>query len=110
MSAPHDEGSAAVLAQLLAQLAAEGADPAGLRAVAEQAGELGATRALTRLGLADAGAAGDVAALRELLQTWRAAKRSAWRALLGWVTRTLGALLLLGLAMRLGVDLGGDGK
>jgi hypothetical protein len=110
MSARPEESTAAVLAHLLAQLAGEGADAATLRAVAEQAGELGATRALTRLGLADASAAGDMAALRDLLQTWRAAKRSVWRAVFGWVTRTLGALLLLGLAMRLGVDLGGEAK
>lgn len=110
MTAPVDTGEAALLARLLAQLAAEGADPATSRAVAEQAVELGAARALTRLGLADAGAAGDVAALRELLQTWRAAKRSAWRALFGWVTRMLGTLLLLGLALRLGIDLGGDAR
>ena len=49
-------GGGAVLAQLIAQGAAQGADLATLRGIAEEAGELGATRALTRLGLADAGA------------------------------------------------------
>lgn len=93
-----------VLAQLLAQGCDEGAALTTLRAIAEQAGELGAVRALTRLGLADAGAAGDVAELRELLRAWRDAKRSAWRALGAWVARLVLALLLAGLAVRLGLD------
>ena len=94
--------SEAVLAQLLAQGSAAGTDLVTLRAIAEEAGELGATRALTRLGLADTGAAGDVAELRELLRAWRDAKRSAWRAAWGWAMRIVFALLLAGLAVRLG--------
>ena len=92
----------AVLAQLMAQGQAEGADLATLRAIAEEAGELGASRALARLGLDDAGAAKDMAELRELLGAWRDAKRSAWRAVIGWVARIGGALLLAGLAARFG--------
>ena len=91
-----------VLAQLMAQGRGEGADIATLRAIAEEAGELGAVRALTRLGLADPGAAGDVAELRELLKAWRDAKRSVWRALLAWAVRMTWALLLVGLTVRLG--------
>jgi len=91
-----------VLAQLLAQGRGEGADIATLRAIAEEAGELGAVRALRRLGLADDGAAGDVAELRELLRAWRDAKRSAWRALGAWVMRIVLALLLAGIAVRSG--------
>ncbi|MDR6788913.1 uncharacterized protein (DUF849 family) [Sphingomonas sp. BE138] len=93
-----------VLAQLLAQGRGEGADIATLRAIAEEAGELGAVRALKRLGLADDGAAGDVAELRELLRAWRDAKRSAWRALGAWAMRIVLALLLAGIAMRLGFE------
>ncbi|WP_425229241.1 DUF6127 family protein [Sphingomonas sp.] len=96
----------AVLAQLLGQGAREGTDLVTLRAIAEEAGELGATRALTRLGLADASAAEDVRELRELLRAWRDAKRSALNSLAkaawGWVTRIVSALLLAGLAVRLG--------
>lgn len=92
----------AVLAQLLAQGSERGADLVTLRAIAEEAGELGATRAMTRLGLADAGAALDVAELRELLRAWRDAKRSAWKAGWSWVARIVSALLLAGLAVRLG--------
>ncbi|MGJ3629188.1 DUF6127 family protein [Sphingomonas sp. MMS24-JH45] len=91
-----------VLAQLIGQGVGEGADLATLRAIAEEAGELGATRALARLGLNDAGAVGDVAELRELLRAWRDAKRSAWKALVAWIARMAAALLLVGLAVRLG--------
>ena len=94
--------SEAILAQLLQQGVAGGTDLVTLRAIAEEAGELGATRALTRLGLADTGAAEDVAELRELLRAWRDAKRSAWQAVWGWVARIVSALLLAGLAVRLG--------
>lgn len=92
----------AVLAQLLVQAEEDGADLVTLRGVVEEAGELGAMRALTRLGLADAGAGQDVAELRELLRAWRDAKRSAWKALAAWIGRVAAALLLAGLALRLG--------
>ena len=94
--------SGRVLAQLIAQGAEEGAGIVTLRAIAEEAGELGATRALTRLGLADEGAVRDVAELRELIAAWRDAKRSAWQAAMGWVGRMALMLLLAALALRLG--------
>lgn len=90
--------SAGVLAQLIAQGAEQGADLPTLRAIAEEAGELGATRALTRLGLADDDATRDVAELRALLTAWRDARRSAWKAFAGWFA----ALLLALLAVKLG--------
>lgn len=93
-----------VLAQLFAQGRDEGADLATLRAVAEEAGELGASRALARLGLADPAAERDMAELRELLGAWRDAKKSAWKALFGWIARMVLALVLVGLAVRLGYD------
>ena len=71
---------------------------ATLRAIAEEAGELGATRAMTRLGLADDAAGRDLAELRELLTAWRDAKRSAWKAFAGWMA----ALFLAVLAVKLG--------
>lgn len=91
-----------LLAQLIAQGVAEGADMATLRAVAEEAGELGASRALTRLGLEDASAAKDMAELRELLGAWRDAKKSALQAVAGWIVRMLLALVMVGLAVKLG--------
>ncbi len=104
MSAGRTAAGGGVLAQLLAQGRGEGADITTLRAIAEEAGELGAVRALTRLGLTDEGAAGDVAELRELVRAWRDAKRSAWRALAAWVVRVTLALLLAGIAVRLGFE------
>lgn len=74
-----------------------------LRAVVEEASELGARRALARLGLADAAARDDMVELRELLAAWRDAKRSAWRATVDWLVRGALALLLIGLAVRFGV-------
>ena len=93
---------AGVLAQLLAQGEGAGADMATLRAIAEEAGELGATRALTRLGLADEGAGGDVRELRELLRMWRDTKRGVGRAVWAWIVRVVGATVLAWLAVRLG--------
>ncbi|MDB5680560.1 MAG: hypothetical protein JWO16_365 [Sphingomonas bacterium] len=91
-----------ILAQLFAQGRGEGADMATLRAIAEEAGELGASRALARLGLSDVAAEKDMAELRELLGAWRDAKRSVWKALIGWVARMMLALVLVGIAVRLG--------
>lgn len=99
MNAPMN-GS--LLAQLMAQGVGEGADLTTLRGIAEEAGELGANRALTRLGLADASAAKDMADLRELLGAWRDAKKSAVRAVAGWIVRMSLALVMIGLAVKLG--------
>ena len=76
----------AVLAQLIAQGAEEGASLPTLRGIAEEAGEVAATRALARLGLTDVAAADDMRELRGLLAAWRDAKRSAWKAVFGWVS------------------------
>ena len=77
-------------------------DLVAMRALIEEASEAGATRTLERLGLSDPSAARDLSELRELLQAWRDAKASARAAALGWIVRPLLALLLLGLAVRLG--------
>ena len=95
---------ASMLAGLIAQAEEEGATRVTLRAIAEEASELGAARALERLGLADPGAGGDMRALRELLGAWRDAKRSARGAVIAWVVRAALALLLMGLAVRLGLS------
>ena len=92
-----------MLAQLVAQAAGEGADLVTLRAVVEEASDLGARRTLARLGLDDATAPGDLIELRQLLRAWRDAKASAWRASVDWIVRGLLALLLVGIAYRLGV-------
>jgi hypothetical protein len=93
---------AMVLAQLMEQAQGDGASVGTLRAIAEEAGELGARRALARLGLEDVGAAKDMAELRELLGAWRDAKRSAFKAAFGSFGRMIAALVLVGLAVKLG--------
>lgn len=87
-----------MLAGLVAQAEAEGADLLMIRAMIEEASMIGAERALERLGLADAGAEKDVRELRELIGGWRDARKVAQRAVIGWLTRILIMLLLLGLA------------
>lgn len=92
-----------MLARLIAQASTEGGELITLRAIVEEASELGATRVLDRLGLSDASAQEDIDELRELLSAWRDAKASAWKAAIDWLVRGVLALLLVGIAMRLGV-------
>jgi hypothetical protein len=80
----------------------DGLNEAGLRALVAEAGEAGARVALERIGLSDESARDDVAELRELLSAWRDAKRSAWKAGIDWAVRGVLALLLIGIAVRMG--------
>jgi hypothetical protein len=99
-----------MLARLLAQAETEGSELVTLRAIVEEASDLGALRVLERMGLADDTAHEDMAELRELLQAWRDAKASAWKAVVEWAVRGLLALLLFGIAVRFGAgDLVGAG-
>ena len=91
-----------VLAELVTQAADDGGDLVTLRAIIEEASQLGAQRMLTRIGLDDATAQDDLHQLRELLRAWRDAKASAWRAAVDWAVRGVLALLLVGIACRLG--------
>jgi hypothetical protein len=91
-----------MLAGLLAQAAHEGGDLVTLRAIVEEASELGARRMLARIGLDDETAPQDMGELRELLRAWRDAKSSARSAVVGWAVRGALALLMLGIAVRLG--------
>ena len=91
-----------MLARLIAQAAEDGGDLVTLRAVVEEASELGAQRALASLGLEDDHAPGDLSELRELLRAWRDAKSSVWKAAINWLVRGVLALLLVGIAVRLG--------
>ena len=92
-----------VLAQLVAQATGGGGDIVTLRAIVEEASQLGAQRMVRQLGLDDATAQDDLTELRELLRAWRDAKASAWRAAVDWIVRGVLALLLVGIAYRLGV-------
>ena len=92
-----------MLARLMAQAESDGADLNTLRAIVEEATDGGAVRVLERLGLADPKAQNDLDELRELLRAWRDAKASAWKAAITWLVRGTLALLLVGIAMRLGL-------
>lgn len=91
-----------ILASLMAQAREEGAELVTLRGIVEEASSLATDRALEKLGLGDASAQGDLVELRELLQAWRDAKASAWKALVDWAVRGMLALLLVLLAVRHG--------
>jgi len=91
-----------MLARLLVQAMEDGGDLVTMRAIVEEASELGAQRALAHLGLDDDHAHGDLSELRQLLRAWRDAKSSAWNAGIGWLVRGMLALLLVGIAYRLG--------
>ncbi len=92
-----------MLEGLVAQAEAQGAARVTLRALVEEASELGASRALRTLGLMDEHAGTDIVELRQLIQGWRDAKKSALRAVVTWIVRSLAALLLIGIAYRLGL-------
>lgn len=92
-----------LLASLMAQANQNGADVLTLKAIVEETSELAADRILERLGLADAAAEDDLGELRELLQAWKDAKTSAWKALVDWAVRGMLAALLIGIAVKLGV-------
>jgi len=92
-----------IVAGLVAQAAGLGGDLVMLRALVEEASGMGAARALDRLGLSDRAAEGDVRELRELLGAWRDAKRAAKGAIIGWLVRAGLALMLIGMAVKLGL-------
>jgi len=92
-----------LLALLLAQAEAQGADLPTLRALVEEASECGAERALETLGLRDSGARRDMDALRELLRAWRDAKKSAWNAVVTWAVRIFLAVVVAGIAVKVGL-------
>ncbi|HEY0113537.1 MAG TPA: DUF6127 family protein [Allosphingosinicella sp.] len=97
------EQSNSMLALLVAQAEGQGADLVTLRGLIEEASEIGADRALGALGLRDEKARRDMDELRELLQAWRDAKKSAWGAVVAWAVRIFLAVLVLGMSVRLGV-------
>lgn len=95
--------NASMLALLIAQAEGQGADLATLRGLVEEASETGAERALAALGLTDEHARRDMDELRELLRAWRDAKKSARDAAVAWAIRILLALLVAGIAVKVGL-------
>lgn len=96
-------GSENMLASLIAQAEGDGADLVMIRALVEEASHIGAQRILHELGLSDRGARDDMRELRELLRAWRDAKSAARGAAIGWLIRAGLALMLLGMAVKLGL-------
>lgn len=97
------EAKASLLALLMGQAEARGADVMTLRALAEEASERGAERALEALGLGSPEARRDMEELRELLQAWRDAKATAWKEIVGWIVRIGLAALVIGMAVKMGL-------
>ena len=93
----------AMLAQLMRQAGQEGAALVTMRALVEEASEVGAQRALALIGLTDTKARRDMDELRELLQAWRDAKKTAWSAVVTWMVRIVLALLVAGMAVKMGL-------
>jgi hypothetical protein len=69
--------------------------------ILEQAAEKGAERCLAHLGLENGHAARDIRELRDLLDAWRDARRTAWQTIIKVVTTGALAMLLLGAAIKL---------
>jgi len=90
-----------LLATLLAQAEGRCLDVVSLRALVEEASQAGARRALSSLGLDDERARRDMDELRELLSAWRDAKRTARRAVIGWLVRIGLAAVLIAIAVRM---------
>lgn len=64
-----------------------------LEALMETAAAAGAKKALADIGLTDVDATHDVHELRELLKSWKEAKKTALNTLVGWAVK--GALVLM---------------
>ena len=65
------------------------------------AAQRGAERVLTHLGLENGRAAKDIRELRDLLEAWRDARRTAWQTTVKVVTTGILAVLLVGMAFKL---------
>jgi hypothetical protein len=61
-------------------------DAAELSTLLDQAAERGARRALESVGLHDQSAGNDIRELRGLLDSWRDAKKTAFGAMVKWLT------------------------
>lgn len=64
------------------------------------AAERGAERCLAHLGLENGSAARDIRELRDLLDAWRDARRTAWQTFVKMLTTGLLAALLVGAAIK----------
>ena len=72
-----------------------------LDAILEQAAEKGAERCLAHLGLENGHAARDIRELRDLLDAWRDARRTAWQTIIKVATTGILAAIIIGVAVKL---------
>ncbi|MCZ2174203.1 MAG: DUF6127 family protein [Burkholderiales bacterium] len=74
----------------------------------DRAAERGAERCLAHLGLENGSAAKDIRELRDLLEAWRDARRTAWQTTVKVITTGILAALLVGAAIKLKLMGGGQ--
>lgn len=74
----------------------------------DRAAERGAERVLAHLGLENGRAARDIRELRDLLEAWRDARRTAWQTIVKLITTGMLAALLVGAAIKLKLMGGGQ--
>jgi hypothetical protein len=67
----------------------------------DRAAERGAERVLAHLGLENGHAARDIRELRDLLEAWRDARRTAWQTTVKVITTGLLAALVVGAVIKL---------
>ena len=65
------------------------------------AAERGAERVLVHLGLENGNAARDIRELRDLLDAWHDARRTAWRTIIKFITAGLLAVIMVGVSIKL---------
>ena len=75
--------------------------PEDLDELLTRAAERGAERCLAHLGLENGHAARDIRELRDLLEAWRDARRTAWQTAIKVATTGILAILLVGAAIKL---------
>ncbi len=74
----------------------------------DRAAERGAERVLAHLGLENGHAARDIRELRDLLDAWRDARRTAWQTVVKIATTGFLAVLLVGAAIKFKLFGGGQ--
>ena len=105
MPTRRTKSGARAVAALAGRAEREGLKRETLSQLVEAASEHGATLALSRLGLHDEDAGHDIRALRDLLDSWRRAKRTAWHSIIRWAITLFILLLLAALAIKVKIPI-----
>ena len=77
-----------------------------IKAIARQAAQEAVDQTLRRLNLSDEDSGQDLHDLRELLSSWRSAKRTMWTTLVRSVTLFVLGMIALGVVMQFRKNLG----